>query len=1307
MRLLKKMISAFLVICMVISMVPMAALATETDSVPSAEGRIMMDSSIGQASVWIDGIEYAVQNSGGSKYVDLPAGTEPGSMVTYSYHVGDADDVHTQYPVGMQVWALNKNADGSYTPEAVEELNNILQYSGSSIRITGNKGIRMITSIEKNKKNDLVSGGLGGYKLLEYGTVLAWSSNLAGGNPLVLGPDYAKSNYAYKKGVADPIFAYSGNLMQYTNVLVGFTLDQCKDDISMRPYMILEKEDGQQITIYGGIVQRSIGYIAWQNKDVFAPGTAAYNYVWEIINHVYAQVTFETNGGNAIENAFVRKGDSLVRTATPVRTGYTFGGWYTDAALTQPLNASEFAIREDITLYAKWTNSTNVNLSDFTADETCFLAKRPYTVIFSVDASEASDDIDIYCDDDYVGDMHDDGLNGDAVADDGVYSFTLEGIVEQAGSFVYYACTEASTSNQVTLYYFERPTEANTPAIRNEAESIQNNIESIEERYYNEAGVLPIDQVTAVIEEISSYVEELYNAGQIIWFEVNDSNVIVRLESGFTFTYMLNIQGSDSIGDNVSMSITTCQPCLSMYGNYTEDYIPYPQGITQGMTMPDVAASTVASTFNNYTFSRNYDNSAVSLARVRNFSSNQVILWHGHGGYSSSRHSFLITGEEFDWTAWWWDEDYFLDNVQGRIFEASNGNTCITSKYIDKYCGRMTNSLVYLAACQSGKDSVLANAFLNKGATAVIANSETIFTLYNLIMEYVTIRNMCNINPSTSNYYTLSEALAAAKAEYGYSDRIYNGKGATPLIFGGSPANNYRFADNARGTLAGKVLKASDRTTPVTTATVNIMKDGETISFQPGSDGGYSRELSVGTHYVKVVADGYIEFNAYADIEKDQTVYMETFLMVEGEEGQVGEACGTITNALTGAGIEGVTLDVRKGWNNNSVGEVLTTITTNASGKYMVSLPIGNYTLCASKNGFISTMVNIVVQPNMSTNKDSSMTPVLSENDYRIILVDWAENPRDLDAHVVGTLSNGNSFHVYYANKTAYDDGVAICNLDIDHQYSEGAETITLTTNTTQPYYYYIHHYAGSSNIPSSGAQIKVVRGEEEIKTFNVPTDRGTGLYWNVFAIVNGELIIRDTMTDVPETSYASAATFRFRAPTLNAHPVYDDYPPKETVPEEAIEPMETVAKVETRKIYLSLDQFSQDYTWKVVTQDAEYDVAEEADGIYVVELPGDIESIFLQGEFEDTQISSVEIDLTELQDNNCIMALACEENTAEFDIQWGIFDPETEEVTFAVVEALAVEEETPAETVAEETASTEETENVDSVVTDDADAVS
>ena len=153
----------------------------------------------------------------------------------------------------------------------------------------GVKGIRMITSIDKDTRNSLMGGGLAGYTLVEYGTALAWVSDLDENNPLVLGREYTKSNFAYKRGEADPIFARVGNLIQYTNVLVGFNDDQCIPDIAMRPYIILEDAEGQQVTVYGGQVVRSIGYIAWQNRNVFQPGNAAYDYVWGIIHHVYGK----------------------------------------------------------------------------------------------------------------------------------------------------------------------------------------------------------------------------------------------------------------------------------------------------------------------------------------------------------------------------------------------------------------------------------------------------------------------------------------------------------------------------------------------------------------------------------------------------------------------------------------------------------------------------------------------------------------------------------------------------------------------------------------------------------------------------------------------------------------------------------------------------------------------------------------------------------------------------------------------------------------------------------------------------------
>ena len=237
------------------------------------------------SSVWIDGKEYPVKQTDSGYTVDLEQENAT-NLVVYTYNDPNATDVHTQYPTGMKVWMLDCK-DGSYSAKYISKFDNLLQYSGSSIRIAGKKGIRMITSISKETKTALTGKGIDGYTLLEYGTLLGFASELDEENALVLGKSYAKSNYAYKKGVADPVFKDTGKLVQYTNVLVGFSNDQCKDDIAMRPYIILQNKSGEKITIYGGVIYRSIGYIAYQNRTVFNPGTNAYNFVWEIIHHVY------------------------------------------------------------------------------------------------------------------------------------------------------------------------------------------------------------------------------------------------------------------------------------------------------------------------------------------------------------------------------------------------------------------------------------------------------------------------------------------------------------------------------------------------------------------------------------------------------------------------------------------------------------------------------------------------------------------------------------------------------------------------------------------------------------------------------------------------------------------------------------------------------------------------------------------------------------------------------------------------------------------------------------------------------------
>ena len=227
-----------------------------------------------QGTVWIDGEKEPINTSGGS-HILLPK--EAGLLTTYTYKQNDSGD---DYPVGMRVYRFQRE-DTGVTLEEITEFENLLNYAGCSIRLSGKKGIRMITGITQDNKKALTSkAGLSGYTLEEYGTVVMWGV----GTPTL--ENSQKHNYAYKKGKADPIFSRVDGMIQYTNVLVGFSLEACKNTLTLRPYIILkDTATGETVTLYGGCVCRSIYQVAKQNENTYRPGTAGYKYIHEILDY--------------------------------------------------------------------------------------------------------------------------------------------------------------------------------------------------------------------------------------------------------------------------------------------------------------------------------------------------------------------------------------------------------------------------------------------------------------------------------------------------------------------------------------------------------------------------------------------------------------------------------------------------------------------------------------------------------------------------------------------------------------------------------------------------------------------------------------------------------------------------------------------------------------------------------------------------------------------------------------------------------------------------------------------------------------
>ena len=84
-----------------------------------------------------------------------------------------------------------------------------------------------------------------------------------------------------------------------------------------------------------------------------------------------ATVHFFTNGGTMAESDEVlhKLNTPIAKPDDPDKTGYTFGGWYTDAACTQAWNFDDW-VTEELTLYAGWTvNQYTVVIKPENGDE--------------------------------------------------------------------------------------------------------------------------------------------------------------------------------------------------------------------------------------------------------------------------------------------------------------------------------------------------------------------------------------------------------------------------------------------------------------------------------------------------------------------------------------------------------------------------------------------------------------------------------------------------------------------------------------------------------------------------------------------------------------------------------------------------------------------------------------------------------------------------------------------------------------------------------------------------------------------------
>ncbi|MGE7947468.1 InlB B-repeat-containing protein [Lysinibacillus sp. NPDC093688] len=91
---------------------------------------------------------------------------------------------------------------------------------------------------------------------------------------------------------------------------------------------------------------------AWNfDQDVVEKDITLY-VKWKKVSYI---VTFDANGGSEVPSQSVESGELIKAPSTPVKAGYTFGGWYKDKDLTEAWDFAKDVVTKNVTLYAKWT----------------------------------------------------------------------------------------------------------------------------------------------------------------------------------------------------------------------------------------------------------------------------------------------------------------------------------------------------------------------------------------------------------------------------------------------------------------------------------------------------------------------------------------------------------------------------------------------------------------------------------------------------------------------------------------------------------------------------------------------------------------------------------------------------------------------------------------------------------------------------------------------------------------------------------------------------------------------------------------
>jgi len=857
---------------------------------------------------------------------------------------------------------------------------------------------------------------------------------------------------------------------------------------------------------------------------------------------VPVNITFDLNCNElSLYDSVVSDDGFVQKPVDPTRESYTFDGWCLDRRGRLPYDF-ETKLTKDTTLYAKWNEVyaedeiiphyvENTAIGTFTADVRDVLVGQSATVTFfaeivSQDFIE-NEEIAVYSGSEKITVLNDDGIGGDVAADDGIFSGSVALSSDETSVVRYTAEFDGMVSDPYEICFYEEIT-AEDYGI---AQQIGN-------------AVYAMDDIDSVVSYVSSH-DSIKNYAK----SDDGKSVIFRTDAGMTFVW------NEPVEENVFAATYNAAPTVagahhlvtSSSGNTYASATAALNNVELQAAFDEKDVCVINTTVSQFGFVDSttvgllvanelggdldvYEDEEVTVDLMKNLDGYGMVIIQAHGTSANftnaawtiwSNTPYIVTGDtmtafDAEFSADWWSERIIVcnDYMGGFI---GGGTVAVGGGFFNHYYdnNELDGTAIFMSCCGGLATDALANSWLSKGAEVVYGFNDTCYTEYYVDTLYEVVLNNLLLDSSTA-----MEAYNAAVGVCGASDP--NNANNHLNIRGDG---NYRLVGET-GFIAGVVqdfnkVQENSYDSAIKNATVEFVSrtNGRVQTTRTDSEGRFKKRLSVDSYDVRVYAYSYLDESvSNIEVDADITTYMEDAILLHPTD-ETTKVSGKIINALTGEAISGAAIRFRHGYNSTD-GDYLTyangdvvMITSGVDGAYVFDkLPRGYYTAEVTVENFVTSYRNIVAT-GIELVQDITITPMLSNEEIRVVLT-WGLTPSDLDSHMKGP----GGAYTWYRKKSYYKDGERIQELDVDDVTSYGPETTTIYDIQPGIYKFYVHNYSRSPSITTSGAQVKVYQGGRQIAVYNLPTDQGSGLYWNVFTYdsTTGVITPVNTITSSP-----------------------------------------------------------------------------------------------------------------------------------------------------------------------------------------------